>query len=289
MPRSRNRPKPRPRHSRTPRRDSARTIGIWDMHLPVVAVEERADGSVHSPRAIVYGTAFPIGPGLFLTAGHVIRDVRVDGEPALSVVAPGAEMRPFKVGLTEVYDACDLALLSCEYLRALPPIRLDFDRPLDLLAPVSAVGFPLAMDAEYVSVTPRAFAGSVVARRQLKQFSAQPVGYEVSFFAPQGLSGAPLLSIAHGAPRCYGWIVQQARLGLGEDVTPVGIAIGIEVLLTVAFAGRPLASVFGRAPIEARTPTPPPLPGGLPMRMDTSLDGWPDDDVPPTGDHGGKP
>jgi hypothetical protein len=158
--------------------------------------------------------------------------------------------------------------VTCEYLRHLSPMRLDFDRPLGLLAPVSAVGFPLAMDAEYVSVTPRAFAGFVVARRDLRQFSAQPTGYEVSFFAPQGLSGAPLVSTAFGAPRCNGYVVQQGTLELGRDVTPVGIAIGIEALLTVQFDGRPLAHRFGREPVLPRKPTQPPFPGGLPIVID---------------------
>ena len=83
--------------------------------------------------------------------------------------------------------------------------------------------------------------------------SGNPVGYEVSFFAPQGLSGAPLVSTVHGAPRCYGYMVQQGSLGIGGDVTPVGIAVAIEVLLTVASTGRPFARAFGREPVKSQT------------------------------------
>jgi len=117
----------------------------------------------------------------------------------------------------------------------------------------------------------------VVARRDLRQLARQPTGYEVSFFAPQGLSGAPLVSTAHGAPRCYGYMIQQGTLGLGSDVTPVGIAVGIEVLLTIQFDGRPLAQTFGREPVVARAPVAPSLPGGLPLAIDAGVDGWPDD------------
>jgi hypothetical protein len=255
-------------------------IGIWDVHLPVLSVEVHSDGSVRTRKPIVYGTAFPIAPGLFVTAGHVLRDANSDGEPVLSVVVPGEPMRPFRVGMYEVFESIDLGLLVCEQLRHLPPLTPDFDRPLRLLAQVSAVGFPLAMDAEYVSLTPRAFGGFVVARRDLRLLPAQPTGYEVSFFAPQGLSGAPLISTAHGKPRCYGYMVQQATLGLGTDVTPVGIAVGIEALWTVRFDSRPLAWDCGRPPVAPRPPTPPALPGGLPVATAADLEGWPDDDQP---------
>src|SRR5262252_698395 len=276
MPRSRNRSKRR-RDRQQARRDPAWTLGIWDLHLPVIAVKRGADGSVHSPRPIVYGTAFPIAEGLFVTAGHVVRDAQSDGELALSVVVPGQGLRPFRAGLIEMFDPLDLALITCKRLAHLPALRPEFDRPLGLLAPVSAVGFPLSIDAEYVSVTPRAFGGFVVARRDLRQLPSQPTGYEVSFFAPQGLSGAPLVSTAHGAPRCYGYMIQQGTLGLGEDVTPVGIAVGIEVLLTIQYDGLPLAPVFGRDPVVARAPVAPSLPGGLPLAIDAGVDGWPDD------------
>ena len=42
----------------------------------------------------------------------------------------GQPMRPYRITSFEVYEACDLAVLTCEYLRHLPPIRPDFDRPL---------------------------------------------------------------------------------------------------------------------------------------------------------------
>jgi hypothetical protein len=249
----------------------------------VLAVRRRLDGTAYSPHAIVYGTAFPIGRGLFVTAAHVLAGASGDGQPALGVIVAGQPVRPYRVSLGEQFDAVDLAVMRCEPLDHLPPLPLDFDQPLGLLSEASAVGFPLALDAEHVTISPRGFAGHVVARRPMYQMPQQPVGYELSFFAPRGLSGAPLISTFHGAPRCYGYIVQQSSLGLGPDVTPVGIAVSIEVLLGIVFDGTPLARVFGRELVQLEPPTPAPLAGGVPqIDLATLEEGWPDDEDAPT-------
>ncbi len=112
----------------------------------------------------------------------------------------GSQIMPYPIDQIEITTAIDLALIQCDSLQELHSLPLDFDRTLGILSPVSAVGFPLAMDGEFVTIVPRGFAGHVVTRRQLFQLPGHPPGYEVSFFAPPGLSGAPLVSTFYGPP-----------------------------------------------------------------------------------------
>ena len=165
-------------------------IRAFDVHVPVFAYIEKPGGGIETPKPIIYGTAFPVAPGIFATAGQVIKAAAADGKPGLTYVNPGAEIPLHQIKTYELVEAIDLALVESPSLRKLAPIPLDFDRRLDFLANASALGFPMALDAEFVTCIPRAFGGHVVTRRELYQLPAQPPGYELSFPAPEGLSGA---------------------------------------------------------------------------------------------------
>jgi hypothetical protein len=100
----------------------------------------------------------------------------------------------------------------------------------------------------------------------------------VSFPTPQGLSGAPLVSHIHGDHRAYGYVVQQGVLGVGEHQAIVGVAVSIEVLLSIRTNVNgigALALPFEHEPRELRPPTAPRRPGGVTPVEHTN--GWPDD------------
>ena len=59
--------------------DNVVGVRMFDLHLGVVAATKTASGQVEAPKPLIYGTAFPILPGLFVTAGHSARDARADG------------------------------------------------------------------------------------------------------------------------------------------------------------------------------------------------------------------
>ena len=61
---------------------------------------------------------------------------------------------------------------------------------------VRTLGFAFGLDVEEKSLTSRAFAGSVVSSRPLTPLPGRPWGYELTFAAPRGLSGAALM-LAH--------------------------------------------------------------------------------------------
>lgn len=256
----------------------------YDFNLPVLAYRRTPAGGIETPEAVIYGTAFPIAEGLFATAAHVVEAAAAKGNVGLSyVTGAGEPILHHDVVQYDLAKEIDLAVLYCPSLKHLSPMPLDFDQPLDLLHPVMSMGFPMALDVEYVTCVPRAFMGHVVTRRQLYHLPGQPPGYEVSFFAPLGLSGAPLMSNVYGAPRCYGYVIQQSTIGLGaeHERTPVGIAVTIDVLLRVESSfskdGR-LASVLGHAPVPPRPPKEKQLPGGQRRISTEELEkGWPDD------------
>jgi trypsin-like peptidase len=255
-------------------------VRVLDLHLGVVAVRRKADGGIEAPKPLIYGTAFPILPGLFVTAGHVANDVQVDGIPGLVQVTSGRNIKVSEITQLEVFSGIDLALLECPGLKELVPLPLEFDRELTFLEPAYAIGYPYALDPEWVTVVPRGFRGHVVTRRELYQLRGQPPGYELSFHAPQGLSGAPVVSHVQGDHRCYGYVVQQATLGGGDEKAIVGVAVDIRVLLTVKtdlLGLGPLALAFGRDPVTPRAPSPVQLPGGrkpIPMNIEP----WPDEE-----------
>lgn len=252
-------------------------VRVLDLHLGVVAVHKKPDGGIETPRPLIYGTAFPVLPGLFVTAGHVANDAESDGIPGLVQVTPNRDVKVSEITRFEVFTGIDLALLECPGLEDLVPLPVEFERQLTLLEPAYAIGYPCALDPEWVTVVPRAFRGHVVTRRELYQLSGQPAGYELSFHAPQGLSGAPVVSHVQGDHRCYGYIIQQATIGSGEEKAVVGVAVDIGILLTLQtdlLGIGPLAVPFGREPIGPMTPSPVQLPGGRKPISETDV--WPD-------------
>ena len=252
-------------------------VRVLDLHLGVVAVRKKPEGGIEAPKPLIYGTAFPVLPGLFVTAGHVATDAEGDGIPGLVQITNDRSVKAFEITQFEVFQGIDLALLECPGLKDLVPMVLEFDHELTLLNPAYAIGYPYALDPEWVTVVARAFRGHVVTRRELYQLNGQPAGYELSFHAPQGLSGAPVVSHVHGDHRCYGYIVGQATIGAGEEKAVVGVAVDIRILLTLQtkiLDIGPLALLFGRKPVTPRAPSPAQLPGG--QKPISGTDGWPE-------------
>lgn len=269
----------RAKHTQSPGGDRtgilARPSGVPvpenDLHFPIFALKRDADGA-QTTSPVIYGTAFPIAPGVFLSAGHVLRDASADGVPVLSRIPSPSGPRlfqPFRLQFN-IFTGIDLAVLKCEGLADIVPLPLDFDRTLTIGDEVSALGFPVAVDAEWVSVVHRGFRGHVITRREFYHLNGQPPGYELSFPAPRGLSGAPLVSRITGYHECYGYVVQQGTLGTAGEPTPVALAVDIKAILSVPA----LAQLFGR-PVWDIVRTPPQRPGGfdLPQGLDED---WPD-------------
>jgi len=201
-----------------------------------------------------FGTAFPIRPGVFVTAAHVVRAARDSGgKVAVYRTGPRSREVPSAVHCVddiELFDGLDLALVKCAGHANLVSLPLLFE-PLDVLTPVTAVGFAVGIDVQYQTFVHRAFAGNVVTRRELYHMKPQqPPGYELSFVTPPGLSGAPFVIRTADGDFVAGYIVHWWRVELEGVEYRFGIAVASEALLSVtsAIVGGSLAEALGTEP-----------------------------------------
>lgn len=143
----------------------------------------------------IQGTAFAIGPDTFLTAGHVIeqlRDVdialtyRVDDALALALVTD-----------YEIHKSADIAVVKATGIPLIGAFPWQEDE-LPRLQDVMTCGYPYAFDPDTGIVDVRAFKGHIVTPMKYRNIVSRPSAYEVSFLCPRGLSGAPLILPSQG-------------------------------------------------------------------------------------------
>ena len=79
---------------------------------------------------VIYGTAFPIAPGIFVSAAHVFEDAHADGRAVALVQGHPERTRIHVVTDTEVFRGIDLALMACPEMNDLVPIPIDFTNRL---------------------------------------------------------------------------------------------------------------------------------------------------------------
>jgi len=228
-------------------------IGV---HVAVVA--GRGQGKEFAlARAVFFGTAFVIAPDLVATAAHVYRNAASCGEVALwrhRMTPGGVESHGFPVSDADVFDDIDLALLSCPRIDA-PVLSFEFEA-LPLFEEVQAVGFPFSLDPERLIFVVRGFAGHVVARREHFRLKGQPPCYELSFIAPRGLSGAPLLARRNDRVLVAGVVIEEDGIEIDGIVTKLGIALDAQEFLRVTSRlvdGTLAERVFHREPLPPKT------------------------------------
>lgn len=177
--------------------------------FPVFGGEPTADaGTVANPA--LYGTAFNLGNGLFMTAGHSIKSALSNEHGAIMVGWYGyTEATFFEITDHEVITDFDIGLVKAEDLgKAVGETGLPWDfSKLPLLEEVRTAGFPHGLDLKEEVLRMRALQGHVVAATQYKTiFPRELYCYELSFSCERGLSGAPLFRRV-GPPALSGVIV----------------------------------------------------------------------------------
>ncbi|WAC08088.1 MAG: hypothetical protein OS130_02520 [Thermodesulfobacteriota bacterium] len=178
---------------------------------------------------LFHGTAFGIALDLFLTAAHVFKDAQGDGEVALARLTPG-HFHAQTVRDFEIFDDIDLALLNCNNLSA-EILPFNFT-PLNFLVDVFTMGYPFGFEPPVYHL--RAFKGHIVTRRGLTSLPGVPLGYELSFVPPPGLSGAPLLTLLpDGSPVIAGMVLQHHIAEYRKRRMELGIALDIGEILTL--------------------------------------------------------
>ncbi len=158
----------------------------------------------------VYGTAFMLGGGIFMTAAHVLKGAKARQSYCLGFGGGTERLQIADIVEVEYVDQYDVAFGSIgEDIPSFVslPWRLGWLNHLD---DVETGGFPHAFDAKAYFIVARAFKGYVVSRRDnygCPLFQGPAAVYEVSFPAPVGLSGAPLLWEFGGIKSVVGMIV----------------------------------------------------------------------------------
>jgi len=188
----------------------------YSISLPVFAGVE-VDGGAFRIEGEVQGTAFALGGNYMLTARHVASGIPRSGKNQMVVglQEPDGHFKAARVSSVEELDA-DLALLEVEFL--VPGSDAWFHRfgwreaPIEPFEAVRTVGYAYGMQTigDRKSVVVRGFQGHIVSR--LTEF--KPVGwtgssfavYELSFVAPRGLSGAPLMN-SQGTATVHGVVI----------------------------------------------------------------------------------
>lgn len=162
------------------------------MFLPVLGGTLEDSGervNVHE----AFGTAFAIGGGMYLTAGHVVEGAL--STPLASLASPEDEgkrwgMHPIRQ--QEVFSPCDVAVLDVPTLET--PALPWHASLLMALTDVISFGYAYGLDHQTRTLRLRAFKGHTVSARAFERLQANPTAYELSFQAPRGLSGAALVS-----------------------------------------------------------------------------------------------
>lgn len=166
----------------------------------------------------IRGTCFSIGENYMLTAGHVASGLSCVPGSCAVVGLSNPDSRYFKGALVDDIEAlsCDIGLLRVKFI---VPESADWfyslkwaEHDLNPFDNVRCLGFAYGMHTveDSKSCVQRAFQGHIVSNLlQFKplRYKGKPFAvYELSFGAPRGLSGSPLLN-SHGTLTLNGLII----------------------------------------------------------------------------------
>jgi hypothetical protein len=175
-------------------------IEVLNTVFPVIAINPGTAGEM--ARADFFGTAFAVGPGVFMTAAHVVANAAVKGQ--LAIAGPREDQPMLGAARVNDYEAWsdrDVALLFCDAPNVTPLDTWLVER-VQLLTDLSSFGFPHAVTqspaADRLDVVFRAYKGHVITIRGFERLNGSPPVYEISCPFPEGMSGAPLLLNAQG-------------------------------------------------------------------------------------------
>jgi hypothetical protein len=176
-----------------------------ELICPLIAGQPTPDRSFHVQN--IFGTAFSIGgQTLFLSAGHSISTAQEEGTVVLGFPHSGG-FAMCQVDEVEVFPNYDVGIVRVKKrIQHMRGIRWCADTSTGR-DDVIAIGFPHAFDPSEGSITSRGFKGHIVGSYRYSRLAANPLCHELSFQAPRGLSGAPLLLLRQDEPIVAGVVV----------------------------------------------------------------------------------
>lgn len=171
----------------------------------------------------VYGTAFAIGGGAFMTAGHSLR-AAIEKHDAVGVArvqkGPLSDIAP--VDEAEIWADLDIGLLRAD-LEEAEAMSWEFSI-CPLLFPVATAGFPHGPDryGQDAFLRTRALGGHIVTATTSRgnEIPGDEGIYELSFQCPKNISGAPLFT--HESPENKESRIVGVIVGNGETSIEIG-------------------------------------------------------------------
>lgn len=173
---------------------------------------------------ILIGTAFPVGRGVFVTAGHVVEALDSSINPTLRKFYADGTAQAVPIKKSESWDGIDFGFLHAENIQDTEIISW-IDARFVELADVLAMGFAHGFDPQRKKLTMRHFKGHIVARQKYNSWTEMAPGkqnvpevpfetYELSFAGHKCLSGAPLLEEVHDGMVVIGIILGNSEIQL---------------------------------------------------------------------------
>jgi len=156
-----------------------------------------------------------------LTAGHVIQEIEERGLSVTIGKVINNILHHYPAEKFDIFPDTDLAIIKTKKEISDAKQFMWNTKKLIMLDEIRTVGFPHAIDFETGKLSIRSFKGYIVSETTFDRLESKPPSYELSFSAPQGLSGAPLFPPSKMIPIIKGYI-------LGSSQIKIPILIGEE-------------------------------------------------------------
>ncbi len=184
---------------------------VYDIIFPVFGGKINEKGEFE-PREI-YGTAFYIKNGFFVTCAHTIKHALECGVIALGYQNKEGTLSFSKAIDSETFDENDSGIIFSEISRAKAYPWLNEE--LAMLNDVTSIGYPYGFDNENSEILVRSYKGYIILVGYYHRLNKLP-HYELSYPCPRGLSGGPLIFVFKNAPYISGMTV-------GNEITDMTV------------------------------------------------------------------
>ena len=151
----------------------------------------------------IYGTAFSIGSGFFLTAAHVINSASKHEYYGIGQIENQKWLSSVSTDMETITDY-DIGILKVQNVDCLEMKWNNITLPMS--QKVQSAGYPYSYDNVNIVINIRAFSGYIVSTPQFHSLPGKPSVYELQFPCPRGLSGAPLFKPGN-SPKIVGMII----------------------------------------------------------------------------------
>jgi len=165
----------------------------------------------------IYGTLSYVKNGFFVTAGHSITNSLECDKIAVGFQNPD-NIKEWKYEIIddhELFDEIDIGIVHVGKIYKIFKSFKIRSIILPLLSDIYTLGFPHAIeiyDQKHV-IKRRALKGYIVNAGIFRQLNINFQSYEISFFCPKGISGAPILSrLNNGNILINGYIIGSSNI-----------------------------------------------------------------------------